>query len=492
MGGGYYDGDVGERYRSSVTSNEVFQSQGERARTSIDPSLDIKDKRRECRDSSEHSKTTPIVVAMDFTRSRGNDAKVIFSKVPMFFGQIKMRNYVSDPEICWMGFGDATSDKGPLQVAQFESDNRLDDWLAKMWLEEGGGGTGQESAELAAYAGAYKMDLDAADKGRGNTYFFVLTDEGFYPMIPKDIVKKIFSDNVPDDISSEQVFKDLAKKFKHVFMVFPRKLWQERKADIDAEMRERLEQAGGRFQDVDIRASLRWDTYDDLDLHVVCPGGEVWFLNKKCSNGELDVDRNAGGRQTRKPVENIRWAKGDAPKGRYRVYVQTYAFHEYPEDKKPVEFVVELELNGKVEKFEGVTSKSMTTGSRSDMTVFEFTYDPAERQVTSKEADLYRGYDDKLIKEQWAKVLPPENILEIDDPKGIVDVMLGAIALTAGSSLDEYLTDMEGRGQTQKRRQDTTQALSGLADKVGLSKVNVNQNLPKPKTSQKSKKAKRL
>ncbi len=492
MGGGYYDGDVGERYRSSVTTDEVFRSQGERARTAIDAELNIKNKKRECRDSTEHPKTTPIVVAMDFTRSRGDDAKVIFSKVPMFFGQIKMRGYVTDPEICWVGFGDATSDKGPLQVAQFESDNKLDDWLAKMWLEEGGGGTGQESAEIAAYAGARKMDLDATEKGRDNTYFFILTDEGFYPEVSKSQVKKLFGDDIPDDIPASKIFKELAKNFKHVFMVYPRKSWQERKADIDAEMRERLQEAGGRFRDVDIRASLRWDTYDDLDLHVVCPGGEVWYSNKFCQKGELDVDRNAGGRQTRKPVENIRWAKGDAPKGRYRVYVQTYAFHENYQDRKPVPFVVELEVNGKVQRFEDTASPKMETGSPSNITAFEFSYDPKERSVSAREADLYSGYDDKLIKEQWASVLPPENILEIDDPKGIVDVMLGAIALTAGSSLDEYLTDMEGRGQTQKRRKDTTEALSGLADKVSLPKVNIGQELPKPKEDKKSNKTRRL
>jgi len=492
MGGGYYDGDVGERYRSSVTTDEVFRSQGETARTSIDPELNIKNKKRECRDSPEHPKTTPIVVAMDLTRSRGDDAKVIFSKVPMFFGQIKMRGYVPDPEICWIGFGDATCDKGPLQVGQFESDNRLDDLLAKMWLEEGGGGTGQESAEIAAYAGAKKMDLDATDKDRDNTFFFFLTDEGFYPTVSKTQVKKIFGDDIPDDISSLEIFKRLAEKFKHIFMVYPRKSWQERKADIDAEMRERLEQAGGRFRNVDIRASLRWDTFDDLDLHVVCPGGEVWYANKLCSKGELDVDRNAGGRQTRKPVENIRWAKGDAPKGRYRAYVQTYTFHESPQERKPIPFVVELEVNGKFQKFEGTASPKMETGTMSNITAFDFNYDSTIREVTEDEADLYKGYDDKLIKEQWASVIPPENILEIDDPKGIVDVMLGAIALTTGSSIDEYLTDMEGRGQTQKRRKETTEALSGLADKTSLPTVNVNQDLPKPKANKKSSKAKRL
>ena len=131
MGGGNYNVDVAERFRESTTEDTIFRSQGLSAREKCDPSLNIKGKIRECCDSLEHPNTTPIVVVMDFTSSRGDDAKVIFAKAPMFFGQMKMRNYVPDPEICWMGIGDATCDKAPLQVAQFESDNKLDDELAK-------------------------------------------------------------------------------------------------------------------------------------------------------------------------------------------------------------------------------------------------------------------------------------------------------------------------------------------------------------------------
>ncbi len=488
MGGGYYDGDVGERFRATARSN-VFKFEGERARTECDPTLNIRRKTRECCDSPEHPNTTPIIVVMDGTLSRGDDAKVIFSKVPMFFGQLKMRSYVPDPEICWVVVGDATCDKAPLQVAQFESDNKLDEWLAKMWLEGGGGGTGQESYQLAAYYIAKKMLLDAVKKRGKKALVFFLVDEGFYPKVSREEVERIIGDRLPADLDSAEIFAELQKSCL-VFVIYPKKSWQERKADIDAEMRERLQEAGGRFRDVDIRASLRWDTFDDLDLHCVCPGGEVWFSRKQCAGGELDVDRNAGGRETRKPVENIRWPKGDAPEGRYQVYVQNYAFHD--DRPNPIPFVVELEVNGKIQKFEGVAAPKRETGSISNITAFEFNYDPNERQVSSAEADLYKGYDDKLIKDQWAGVIPGENILEIDDPKGIVDVMLGAIALTAGSSLDEYLSDMTGRGQTETRRKDTTNALSGLADKTSLPKVQIGRGLPKPPARKQPGKTKRL
>ena len=47
--------------------------------------------------------------------------------------------------------GDATCDRAPLQVGQFESDNRMDDDLGRILLEGGGGGQKTESYELAMY-----------------------------------------------------------------------------------------------------------------------------------------------------------------------------------------------------------------------------------------------------------------------------------------------------------------------------------------------------
>ena len=47
--------------------------------------------------------------------------------------------------------GDATCDRVPLQVGQFESDNRMDDDLGRIVLEGGGGGQQTESYELAMY-----------------------------------------------------------------------------------------------------------------------------------------------------------------------------------------------------------------------------------------------------------------------------------------------------------------------------------------------------
>jgi hypothetical protein len=462
MGGGYYDGDVAERARS--TRDDAFTFRGatgsDPAQRECHPILNPKGTTRECVND------TPIVVAFDVTRSRGDDAKHVYAKMPMLMGQIDMRGYVPGPALSFAAIGDATVDQAPLQVGQFEADNRLDAVLESMWLEEGGGGTGQETYELAAYYYARHTNLHCLDKGRKG-YFFFVADEGFYPRVSKEQVARLIGDTLRADIDSKEIFRELQERF-HVYLIYPQATWEQRKEDIDAEIQKRVLEAGGMHAGVDIRASLLWNNRNDLDLHVLTPAGEhIYFGNKRGTcGGELDVDRNVRG-ETTKPVENTRWAKGTAPKGRYRFWVQNYAFHQAP---APTPFRVELEVNGKLEHFSGTASPHGETGTGSDVPCFEIHYDPTARP-REDDPGAYAGYQDETIKAQWAAVLPPENILLIDDPKAIADIILGVLALSAGHGLDEYRTHMAERGQTSVRQTGTVAALEALASTTALARV---------------------
>ena len=149
-------------------------------------------------------------------------------------------------------------------------------------------------------------------------------------------------------------------------------------AGIDAEMKRRVEGAGGQYEGVDIRASLLWDNRNDLDLHMITPRGEHIFFawRRAACGGWLDVDMNVRG-ETTTPVENIRWARGTAPHGRYRIYVQNYRFHE--PGRYPTPFKVEVEVSGEIYHFNSVVSPGQETGAASDVPVFEFDYVPGQR-----------------------------------------------------------------------------------------------------------------
>ena len=485
MGGGFYDGDVAERSRSTREDAFTFHGApgtGDPARREAHPELNPRGSLREC------VQKTPIVVAFDVTRSRGEDAKIVYEKMPMLMGQVNMRGYVPEPAISFAAIGDATVDQAPLQVGQFECDNRLDKVLENIWLEEGGGGTGQETYELAAYYYARKSKLHSLAEGKKG-YLFFIGDEGFYPKVAREQVERVIGDTLRADLDSREVFRELQERFD-VFLVYPRATWEERRADIDAEIQRRVVEAGGMHHGVDIRASLIWNNRNDLDLHVYTPGSEhIYFGAKRARcGGELDVDRNVGG-ETTKPVENTRWAKGTAPKGRYRVWVENYRFHEPP---APTPFTVELEVNGRVQHFKGVASPNGETGSGSRVDAFDFSYDPAQRPQAPAADAQYAGYQDETIKAQWASVLPPENILIIEDPKAIADIILGVLALAGGRDLDEYLGHMTERGQTEKRRSETKGALGALATHAALAKVTKPLPLDQPAEKKRGGRSKRL
>ena len=87
------------------------------------------------------------------------------------------KGYVEHPQILFGAVGDATCDRVPLQVGQFESDNRMDDDLGRILLEGGGGGQMTESYELAMYFMARHTAIDCLDKRGRRGYLFIIGDE---------------------------------------------------------------------------------------------------------------------------------------------------------------------------------------------------------------------------------------------------------------------------------------------------------------------------
>ena len=92
--------------------------------------------------------------------------------------------------------GDATCDRAPLQVGQFESDNRMDDDLSRILLEGGGGGQKTESYELAMYFMARHTATDCYDKRGKRGYLFMIGDEMAYPRVKRAEVAAVIGDGL--------------------------------------------------------------------------------------------------------------------------------------------------------------------------------------------------------------------------------------------------------------------------------------------------------
>ncbi len=115
--------------------------------------------------------------------------------------------------------------------------------------------------------------------------------------------------------------------------------------DID----NRLIREGAKSGDVQI--TLAWNNRNDLDLHVICPSDErISFEHRKSAcGGELDVDMNHD-RFSDKPIENVYWPTGGAPKGRYQIYVDEYANNG---GSDPTAFQLLVKVGGKMETITG-------------------------------------------------------------------------------------------------------------------------------------------
>jgi hypothetical protein len=184
---------------------------------------------REVTISDEHPRPTPIAVMLDVTGSNYGAAVAVHSKLPQLFGLLQRKGYVEDPQILVGAIGDAHSDQVPLQVGQFESDNRIDTMLEAMYLEGNGGGQARETYEVGAYFLARHTYLESWHKQGRKGYAIFIGDELPYDMVRRNYPKNYFSDNhtlksltgdeLEDDVSTVQIFKELQEQYE-VFFLF--------------------------------------------------------------------------------------------------------------------------------------------------------------------------------------------------------------------------------------------------------------------------------
>src|SRR5262245_12333263 len=90
---------------------------------------------RESRDSAEHPDSNAIIVSLDVTGSMDKVVRGIHRDLPHLHELLLGHKYIPHPQILFGAVGDATCDTVPLQVGQFESDNRMDQNIENMVLE---------------------------------------------------------------------------------------------------------------------------------------------------------------------------------------------------------------------------------------------------------------------------------------------------------------------------------------------------------------------
>lgn len=228
MGSGRWSTNVYDEYNrlraASGKSTFDFNNVMHRRRRSdwrVHDTLDPKGvKFRESRESEEHPNPTSIVVMFDVTGSMGSIPVSLQLKLPELLGLLMRKGYVPDPQILFGAVGDATCDRIPLQVGQFESDNRMDQNLENIFLEGGGGGQRTESYELAMYFIARHTDIDCWNRHGRKGYFFIIGDEMAYPEVNRGEVRDVIGDGLQRDIPTAEIVRELRERY-HVFYILP-------------------------------------------------------------------------------------------------------------------------------------------------------------------------------------------------------------------------------------------------------------------------------
>jgi hypothetical protein len=188
----------------------------------IHPTLDPKGvKFRESRDSDAHPRSNSIAVFFDETGSMGGIPRVFQRKLAELMNILLVKGYIQDPQILFGAFGDATCDRVPLQVGQFESGVEMDEHLRNFILEGGGGGTNHESYELALYFLARHTSIDCWEKRGRKGYAFLIGDEKAYAAVNKQQVENLIGDTLEENIALRQIIAEVQRRY-HFFFIFPR------------------------------------------------------------------------------------------------------------------------------------------------------------------------------------------------------------------------------------------------------------------------------
>jgi hypothetical protein len=210
--------DAAARFRAATGASAFSYSDS--GATRVHPALDpFGVTARESRDSAEHPQSLAIAVLFDVTGSMLSVPRTLQAKLPQLLGLLLRKGYVAHPQIMFGAIGDATCDRVPLQVGQFESDNRMDDDLGRILLEGGGGGQKTESYELALYFMARHTVTDCFTKRGRRGYLFIIGDEMAYPRVKPAEVRDVIGGQLREPLPVAGLMAEVRRQWDTYYIL---------------------------------------------------------------------------------------------------------------------------------------------------------------------------------------------------------------------------------------------------------------------------------
>lgn len=221
MGSGKFDSRAWAETRTDYTPDAKPTVDHIYKGRSLDSGLDpVGIKLRESRDSDANPNSTAVIIGLDVT---GSMTKVLDAMarhgLGTLVGSIYERQPITDPHIMVMGIGDFEYDVAPLQVTQFEAENRpMVEQLEKIYLERGGGGNHYESYAAAWLFAAMRTSLDCFEKRGRKGLIFTVGDEEPTPVLHAHAIKRFLGLDVQDDVEGAKLLA-MAQAAYEVFHV---------------------------------------------------------------------------------------------------------------------------------------------------------------------------------------------------------------------------------------------------------------------------------
>jgi hypothetical protein len=174
---------------------------------------------RESRDSEEHPESLAIIIGLDETGSMYEIPHYLVKDgLPSTINNI-FKHGIEHPQVMFFGIGDHKVDAAPFQVGQFESsDELLDQWLTRIYLEGHGGGNGGESYHLAWYFAALRTEIDCLEKRSQKGVLITVGDEPVHSTLSSGSQTRIFGHGDYRDWTTKALLSKASKKY-HVYHI---------------------------------------------------------------------------------------------------------------------------------------------------------------------------------------------------------------------------------------------------------------------------------
>jgi hypothetical protein len=216
MGGGSWTSSAWKDYASrtidtAATVDDIYTS--EHMHKDLNPKgVTI----RESRDSSDNPESNAVIIALDVTGSMSSVLEAMARKgLQTVAEEIYDRQPITQPQIMFMGVGDANYDSAPLQVTQFESDIRIAEWLTKIYLERGGGGNDSESYIFPWYFAATRTALDCFEKRGKKGVLFTVGDECPTPYLTADQIEEFLGERPQfDKVTAQEALTMVSRQYE--------------------------------------------------------------------------------------------------------------------------------------------------------------------------------------------------------------------------------------------------------------------------------------